>query len=758
MLQFALLTGGPSRERGISLNSARSFLDHTEGLSLEVEIFYLAPSGLFYPLQRGQVYSNTPADFDFKIVLQRGMQPLELCQHLQSKVLVVSLIHGAYGEDGTVQALLEEHQIPYFGSSSAACRRLFHKGEAKRFLQQHHFATLPGYWIDTATPSCDAFWHAHCARGAILKPTLSGSSLGVRYVDTLDRLPSLLISLREEGFHEFLLEPYCSGREFTLPLIEERPGVPRALPPIEIDLGGKWGDVFDYRRKYLPTDQTRHFCPPRVSVSLLERIQQEGERFFAVAELSDAARIDGWIVEDEIYFSDINPLSGMEQNSVLFQSAAHAGFSHRALLRHLLENALARRGPPQTIGEVSLPAVRRPVYILTGGGTAERQVALMSGTNVWLKLLSSELYVPRLFLLDKEETVWPLSYARALHHTVEEILFHLQTSADRNMSLETFFASVKQEGAFLFLALHGGIGEDGTLQRKLEQEGIAFNGSGAEASRLCMDKERTARILAALNDPTILSMPQYSLQASSFRGATLEQIAILWHTAAAALHTEDLLIKPQCDGCSAGIVRLRSLRELACYLRCVDESLPSLPPGTFSEQDQILEMSRNGTGGFLLEPYIHTDRIQLIGGELIHTTVSGWIEVTIGLWEVDGEIKAFNPSVTVASGGVLSLEEKFQGGTGVNLTPPPEKLLPCEICAKVKRRAVRVAKVLGITNYARLDLFVELRTGVIRVIEANTLPALTPSTVLYHQAWSETPPLSPRQFLEKLIERNFQLE
>jgi len=133
------------------------------------------------------------------------------------------------------------------------------------------------------------------------------------------------------------------------------------------------------------------------------------------------------------------------------------------------------------------------------------------------------------------------------------------------------------------------------------------------------------------------------------------------------------------------------------------------------------------------------------------TAKSGWVEVTVGVLEEQGTLRALQPSLTIADGDVLSLEEKFQGGTGINITPPPEEVLSKEVCAQVRQRIERIAQVLGIRGYARLDAFVERTHGRVMVIEANTLPGLTPSTVLFHQGIAEQPSLMPLEFLERII-------
>jgi D-alanine-D-alanine ligase-like ATP-grasp enzyme len=129
----------------------------------------------------------------------------------------------------------------------------------------------------------------------------------------------------------------------------------------------------------------------------------------------------------------------------------------------------------------------------------------------------------------------------------------------------------------------------------------------------------------------------------------------------------------------------------------------------------------------------------------------GWIELTIGVLEQGGIYHALSPSLTVAEGHILSLEEKFQGGTGINITPPPQDITPQSGIRAMKKAAEQAAQTLGIQNYARLDIFYNTSTTQTILIEANSLPALTPSTVIYHQALAEDPPLTPTAFLETLI-------
>ena len=140
------------------------------------------------------------------------------------------------------------------------------------------------------------------------------------------------------------------------------------------------------------------------------------------------------------------------------------------------------------------------------------------------------------------------------------------------------------------------------------------------------------------------------------------------------------------------------------------------------------------------------------GSQLKWKRKDGWIEVTVGVLEEKGNVRALSPSLTVAEGAVLSVEEKFQGGTGINITPPSEELVSPAILKKVKKSTEIVAEKLGLGGYARVDMFMHVDNGDVIVIEANTTPALTPSTVLFHQGLAEKKPIYPTELLEKLIE------
>ncbi|CAN4118278.1 unnamed protein product [Withania somnifera] len=93
----------------------------------------------------------------------------------------------------------------------------------------------------------------------------------------------------------------------------------------------------------------------------------------------------------------------------------------------------------------------------------------------------------------------------------------------------------------------------------------------------------------------------------------------------------------------------------------------------------------------------------------------------------------------------------FAGGTGINLTPPPPSIISAAL-RRCKEHIELIANTLQLEGFSRIDAFVHADTGEVLIIEVNTVPGMTPSTVLIHQALSEQPPLYPQQFFRTLLD------
>ena len=788
-IKVVLLCGGPSLERGISLNSARSVCDHLHSDTVEVIPVYFDHKKKAYRISRAQLYSNTPSDFDFK--LAQSAKPLSetaLTRLLRSVDLAFPVMHGPFGEDGEIQRMLGKLGIPFIGSPESACKRAFDKFAANEFIRKHGFYTLPSVVLKSHLKNHKGliakFFSEHKIKRAIVKPATGGSSIAVYSVST----PEDALKKAKEIFSKrvdtrVVIEPFCEGIEFTVIILQNRFGMPVAIMPSEIEISYDDHQIFDYRKKYLASRQVTYHCPPRFENNVIEKIQVQAEQLFTLLGMRDFARFDGWLMPDgNIWFSDFNPISGMEQNSFLFMQSSRIGMSHHDVLTYILKSACRRHNiklPEKTVsGEKTKP--RRRINVLFGGKTAERQVSVMSGTNVWLKLRKSEKYEPKPYLLDMDRDVWELPYALTLNHTVEEIaatcesagkdekrlhqlIHHVvdKLNAEEDDLTEKWFSPKKmslqefiKKSNLIFIGLHGGIGEDGTLQAMLEKAKVPFNGSGSKASRLCMDKQATAEAIKDLKGKGINSAAKHVEKVSQLLNLGAHQLRRYFGELKRELGSATLIVKPIGDGCSAGIARLYGPKDLKVYLDYAKKGVSCIPQGSLKKQHGMIEMPTVKLDRLMFEQFITTDKVRVIGNRLRWEPKTDWIEITMGVLEENGKLRAMSPSLTVAVGNVLSLEEKFQGGTGINITPPPAPYVKPAAVKKARERMELVAKKLGIRGYARIDAFMHRKTGELIVIEANSTPGLTPSTVIYHQALEEDPPLYPTAFLEKIVDNS----
>ncbi len=731
--KIALICGGPSAERGISINSTRSVVDHLSTFALEIEIYYINTLLEVYQLNHALIYSNTCEDFDYKLDAKSQLNEESWILQLQQCDLVFPLIHGPYGEDGKLQSILEHHHIPFLGSSASACQRMFDKGLANQYLDDLGFSVLRSQYYDISQGVSQI---SENQMPVVLKPSKGGSSLGVHIVHDLHQAKQAIIEIQSLYDCDILVQEYCEGIEFTV-VVVEHDGNPVALMPAEISVEVE--GIYSYQRKYLPSACTRIHCPPRLSEALILTIRQQAQQLFKHFKMKDVARLDGWIVDQKVIFSDFNPVSGLEQNSFVFIQASQLGLSHQMVLEHIINHAASRIGKVLKYRVQNGSINKKPVYVLMGGTSTEKQVSLMSGTNVWLKLNTSELYQPYAFFLDQYEKVWPMRYSHLLNHTVEEVFEQLvsqkrhdplvnqirhqlnlealpQSPPSLPMSILEFIHTVKEQQAQVFLALHGGLGEDGRLQQLLESHEIFFNGSRHATASLAMDKHAFSKWINAQNIPGVSALPQLIFIASANQEEDYQAIT---HQ----LSQTKLIAKPRSEGCSKGISVIESATDL--------EHIPD---------------------GYIIEPYICTDQITVSNNQLQHKYVSGYVELTVVVWQEEDRYLAKPPSLSVAAAEFLSEAEKFQGGTGVNFTPPPKAIMSKKQVALVQEKLQQIATHLSLRHYARFDLFYHCQSNHIVIIEMNTLPALTPSTVLFHQMLACQHQRSPKQVVEALCD------
>ncbi|MFT3929037.1 MAG: hypothetical protein QM709_01965 [Spongiibacteraceae bacterium] len=835
--RIAVFFGGPSSEKDISLDSCRTFVDAVRGgiADENLRVFFLSETLAPYRISIDWLYSNTIGDFwplfeDIKTdgmrnddTYSRGvLRPMtDIRECLRDVDAICCFVHGVFGEDGALAQICEdEKRSAYLGSKPAPLDLTFSKSKTHRWYVQHGYTTArqiaiePSDAIDRIDISTLTQSYAVAGKEAavVVKPARGGSSDGVSIVTARD-LPKAIATAREFS-SDVVIEELIQGLEFSVVAIQDIDDnvivfEPTAVIP-QVPTGATHDTpVYTRLQKYMPGSGAKHHTPLPVPAELIEKIRAQAQKIFGEAELRDWARFDGFIRRDtnEIVWSEINGIPGYGVDGFLFQQAAIAGFSQRAISLLLLERCLNREG--KTLAAQTLQSkTHRNLAVLGGGASSERAVSRMSWLNVMHKLsVSGKNRVARVFV-DTNGKYYDVSAFISLQHTVEEIeeliadpSLYLQAcerwqqraatfspwlreriDTDNFAPRETSLAQLKNTIDFIFIALHGGFGEDGTLQAELDELGIPYNGSSSATSKLCMNKNRTAIALTSKKipgfrapiqtqipvssiiselrdngiDETALNRVLDYVRANNFSAVrndpafatirrTMQARAAAW--AQLVKSPGGLVLKPAADGCSSGVLVTREpYNDLPIYLLAVLAGIEFIPRielangGAGKDNDFALRMPAEPMQELLLEENIPH-----------HYGRSACIEMTVAVLGMRGEIVSLLPSETPSDFSGLTVEEKFCKGIGRNLTPPP--ILTPQQITSIRARIAQYANAIGIEGYARIDVFYIPPKDELVLIEVNSLPGLSMATVTFTQA-AVTPEIKmrPSEFLERVVE------
>jgi len=246
------------------------------------------------------------------------------------------LLHGRFGEDGTMQGFLEMLGIPYQGAGVLGSAMAMDKNLAKTMYRLHDLPVADWRMADRA--DIDAPEQLVDALGLplVIKPVREGSSLGMSIVNQPEELAPAL----EKAFahdHEVMVEQFVSGREITVGVIGNE--TPEALPLVEIIPGEEFA-FFDYQAKY-EQGASREICPAEVDESIRIKAQQYALTAHKALHLRGYSRTDMIVRGDDLVLLETNTIPGMTPTSLLPQAAAAHGLDYSALLDRLIELALA---------------------------------------------------------------------------------------------------------------------------------------------------------------------------------------------------------------------------------------------------------------------------------------------------------------------------------------------------------------------------------------------------------------------------------
>ncbi len=246
-------------------------------------------------------------------------------------------LHGRFGEDGGIQKVLEELDIPYNGCDPVASAAAFHKGATQQIFEAHDIIT-PKTLLLSGSGIPEKGWAPQAFGGfpLVVKPACEGSSIGVNLAVDHEGLMAALRKAREYG-QEVVVQQYVKGRELTVGFVGEQ-----VLPVVEICASDTHG-FFDFQAKYKSQD-TRYTVPADLSSETALLVQAEALKAYRAVGCDGFGRVDVLLGEDgQPYVLEINTIPGFTATSLLPKAARAAGLDFVRLCLTLLDLAYGKK-------------------------------------------------------------------------------------------------------------------------------------------------------------------------------------------------------------------------------------------------------------------------------------------------------------------------------------------------------------------------------------------------------------------------------
>jgi D-alanine-D-alanine ligase len=331
-LRVALLAGGRSSEHEISLASARSVLEALDperydviGVQIGRDGTWALQSGDEHVLVRRTDTSSVPMRAEDRTPAVLG-----------SVDVVLPILHGPFGEDGTVQGLLELLDVAYVGAGVAASALAMDKDLFKKVMRDSGIPVARHHTIRLGDQVSNPFGYP-----VFVKPARLGSSVGISKVADESSLAEA-VTLARRHDEKVLVEEFVEGLEVEVGVLGNRVPAPIASLPGEIDtLGHDW---YDFSSKY-EEGEMRLVIPPNLPDETIELIQQRAVDAFVASECEGLARVDFFVraSDGEVVVNELNTMPGFTSTSVYAKLFDASGIGYVELLDRLIALALERR-------------------------------------------------------------------------------------------------------------------------------------------------------------------------------------------------------------------------------------------------------------------------------------------------------------------------------------------------------------------------------------------------------------------------------
>ncbi len=358
-MRVAVVFGGRSNEHAISCVSAGSILRNLDPQRFEVVAIGITPEGSWVLTdgdpdalaitnrQLPEVTSESGTELALPADPRRSGQLVSLqpgaSDVLASVDVVFPVLHGPYGEDGTIQGLLELAGVPYVGAGVLASAA----GMDKEFTKKLFAAEgLPVGAYSVLRPSRSTLQPEERERLGVpvfVKPARGGSSIGVSRVSSWDQLADAVAHARRHD-PKVIVEAAISGRELECGVLEMPDGTVEASTLGEIRVAGVRGredSFYDFATKYLD-DAAELDVPAKVDDDIADAVRQLAIRAFKAIDCQGLARVDFFLTDEGPILNEINTMPGFTKISMFPRMWAASGVDYPTLLTTMVETALAR--------------------------------------------------------------------------------------------------------------------------------------------------------------------------------------------------------------------------------------------------------------------------------------------------------------------------------------------------------------------------------------------------------------------------------
>ncbi len=358
--RVAVVFGGRSTEHAISCVSAGSVLSAIDRNSYDVVPLGISPDGRWVLAadepERLAISGDKLPEVEStgsQVVLagdptHRGLtvyEPGEVPQELGAVDVVLPLLHGPYGEDGTLQGLLELAGVPYVGSGVFASAASMDKGHMKTLLRGAglpvgpYAVVTPRAWA--TEPAAVRATVAGLGFPCFVKPARAGSSVGISKVHGPAELDDAIEVARRHD-PRVVVEAMVAGREIECGVLDGLDGAaPEASVPGEVVVGGDH-EFYDFAAKYLPDEGTDLVVPADLSADVVEQVQRLAVQAFEALACEGLARVDFFLTEDGPVVNEVNTMPGFTPTSMFPLMWKASGLDYPALVDRLVRSALAR--------------------------------------------------------------------------------------------------------------------------------------------------------------------------------------------------------------------------------------------------------------------------------------------------------------------------------------------------------------------------------------------------------------------------------